>query len=436
MAKKSPLLAVVRHYFETDPAKAVHSLEGIPEEEAIEILKSLPPTLTLQAFPHLPIAYAASLLKSVPDDLFSAIVGKLNPQQGADLFNHFTPQDRERLLAVLPEGVKKEIQELLTYPQDSAGRILSTDFVAFHHDLKVKDVIQKIRLLAQKGQATSYNYVVDPNNRLVGVINMRDLLIASGEQPLVEIMRKDIFTINGFMDRETVANELTQRKYFAVPVVDNENRLLGIVRAEQLLEDVQEEATEDIQKMFGVSGNEKTFSPLSTSLQKRLPWLYVNLGTAFLAASVVALFENIIAKITILAVFMPVVAGQGGNAGAQSLAIAIRGIVLREIPVARAKVFILKQSLVGLLNGILVGLVTALIAWGWHQSPMLGLVIGLAMVVCLFVAGFTGAAIPLTMKKLGFDPAQCSNIILTTFTDCVGFFVFLGLAVLFQSYLL
>lgn len=435
MPRKTPLLSVVRHYFETDPVQAAHSLESMSEEEAVEILKSLPSALTAKAFPHLPINYSASLLKEAPDPVFAEIVSKLDPQRGADLFTHLPLEYRERLLQVLPLETKKQIQELLTYPQESAGRILSTDFVAFHLELKVKEAIQKIRLLAQKGTATSYTYVVDKENHLVGVINMRDVLIAGGDQTLEEIVRKDVFSINGFMDRETVASELSKRNYFAAPVVDNENRLLGVVRAEQLLEEVQEEATEDIQKLFGVGGDERPFSSIGFSLKKRLPWLTVNLGTAFLAASVVALFEGIIAKVTVLAVFLPVVAGQGGNAGAQSLAVVIRGIVMREIPKHKIRYFIFKETGLGLLNGLVIGLVTAVIAWGWHGSPMLGVVIGLAMLVNLCVAGLTGAAIPLTMKALGLDPAQCSNIILTTFTDCMGFFAFLGFAMLFQSYL-
>lgn len=436
MTKKATLLPMVRQYFETDTPQAARSLESLSETEAIDILKALPPSSTAKAFPHLSVPLSARLLPELPEELFKEIVSKLSAEQGADLFTHLTKEQRERLLAVLPDKLKLQIQELLHYPVDSAGRILSTDFVAFHQELKVKEMVQKIRQLAQKGQATSYTYVVDSENHLVGVLNMRDLLLANGDQSLAEIMRRELFTVNGFMDRETVANELSKKGFFAAPVVDNENRLLGVVRAEQLIADVQEEATEDLQKMFGLIGDERAFASVGFSVRKRLPWLYVNLGTAFLAASVVALFENIIAKITVLAVFMPVVAGQGGNAGAQSLAVVIRGIVMREIPVAKVKTFIWKETLVGFCNGLLVGLVTALIAWLWHQNPMLGLVLGLAMLVNLAVAGFTGAAIPLTMKALGFDPAQCSNIILTTFTDCIGFLAFLGLAVLFQSYLL
>lgn len=436
MNRKTALLPIVRHFFDVDPSQAAHTLEGLPEEEAVEVLKALPPTLAAKAFPHLSMPLAASLTEVMPDTLMEDILIRLTPEQGADLFAHLSEPARRKFLEKIPEPLKKEIQGILTYPADSAGRILSTDFVAFHQDLKVKEVIQKIRSLAQKGKHTSYTYVVDAAGWLAGILNMRDLLLAQGDQSVSEIMRRDLFTVNGFMDRERVANELSRRGFFAAPVVDNDGRLLGVVRAEELIEDVQEEASEDIQKMFGVGGDERPFSPIPSSVKKRLPWLYVNLGTAFLAAGVVAFFESSIAKITALAIFLPVVAGQGGNAGAQSLAVVMRGIVLREIPKDRIKNFLFKETSLGLINGLTVGAATALLAWLWQGNAMLGLVVGLAMLINLVIAGLAGSSIPLTLKALGLDPAQCSNIILTTITDCLGFFAFLGLAVLFMPYLL
>jgi magnesium transporter len=229
--------------------------------------------------------------------------------------------------------------------------------------------------------------------------------------------------------------EFSKRRYFAAPVIDSERRILGIIKAEQLIHGVQEEVVEDLQRMVGAGGDERTFSPVSYSLKKRLPWLHVNLLTAFLAAAVVALFEDLIARITVLAVFLPVVAGQGGNAGAQSLAVVMRGLVMREIPRSRVKELVLKESWMGAVSGATTGVVTAAVAWMWHGNPWLGLVIGLAMIVNLLAAGFSGAFIPIAMKAVGLDPAQCSSIILTTVTDVVGFFAFLGFAMLFQGHL-
>lgn len=434
---KTPLVSLVQKYFESSPDQAAHALETMDEEQAAEVLRSIPISMAAQAVSHLEDVFAAAILQKTAPALFKEIIEKLDSQKGAGIFLHLPKDRRQSFLDHLEEKKKKQIQEILTYPADSAGCIMSLDFVAFHHDLKVKDAISKIRLIAQKkGDPSSYIYVIDRENRLTGIMNMRDMMLALPDTTLDTVMRKEVFSVNCFDDREKVAHELSARHFFAAPVVDQENRLLGVVNTDALIEDVQEEATEDFQKMFGAGGDERVFTPVRISLMKRLPWLYVNLITAFIAASVVSLFQDVIARITILAVYLPVVAGQGGNAGAQSLAVVMRGLVMREIPQSKVKRLVLKEMTIGIVTGFAVGLITALIAWFWHGNPFLGLVIGLAMVVNLAVAGFSGAAIPLTMKAIGLDPAQCSNIILTTITDVMGFFTFLGFAVLFQQYLL
>jgi len=433
---QTPLLPVVRKFFEQDPLAAAHSLETMEEEEALTVLRALPPELSAYVFPYLQVTHAASFLKDLTPELFRAIVERLDPRQATTIFMSIPRQTREQFLNCLPNQTRQQLQELLTYPEDSAGRIMTTDMMAFHTDIKVRDAIQKIRALAIKSPTITYAYVVGDDNQLVGVLNMRDLLLATEDTPLHKVMRTDVFRVNGFLDREEVANILADRRYFAVPVVDSEQRLLGVVRAEDLLEDVQEEATEDLQRMVGAGGDEQPFSPVGYSLRKRLPWLYVNLATAFLAASVVGIFEDMIARITILAVFLPVVAGQGGNAGAQSLAVVLRGLVMREIPPNKVSRLIVKEMTIGVFNGLFIGVVTAAVVWLWNGNVALGLVIGLAMIVNMVAAGLAGAAIPLIMKAVGRDPAQSSSIILTTITDIIGFFAFLGFAVLFQQYLM
>lgn len=426
---------MIRQFFEQEPVRAAHCLETMEEEQAIAILNELPAEMVADIFPNFQPHFAGMILKSFPPELLRAVAEKLDPQQGAALLLQLPSESRMQLLAGFPEKVKKTIQEILTYPENSAGRIMSPEFLAFHSEITVQNAIQRIRVLARKKSPASYAYVVDKENRLTGVINMRDLMLAPSTAKLEEVMRKDVFSINCFTDREQIAEEFSKRRYFAAPVVDQEKYLLGVVKAEQLLEDVQEEATEDMQKMFGAGGDERVFSPVPFSLRMRLPWLHVNLATAFLAGSVVAMFQDTIGKFPVLAVYLPVVAGQGGNAGAQSLVIVIRGIVMREIRQHKVWKLIFKEAGIGILNGIIMGLVTAAAAYLWHGDPFLGLVVGLAMFVNLVIAGFAGAAIPLGMKSLGMDPAQCSNIILTTFTDVMGFFLLLGFAVFFQNHL-
>jgi len=436
MEARTPLLPYVQKFFEYDPITATHALETMDEDQAVEILTVLPASISISIFHRLQIKQAASLLEKIPTETFKEIVEKMEPEQGASIFIHIADKIRTKMLSHLSDKVKKEIVDILTYPKGSVGTIMTTKYVAFRKDIKIKDAINKIRQRAQsKAPPASYLYVLDDKNRLVGVINMRDLIIGVEDNKLESIMIKDVFTLNAFTDREIAANEIAKRKYFAAPVVDNENHLLGIVKADQLITQAQEEASSDVQKMFGVSADERVFSSIKFSLRKRLPWLYINLGTAFMAGAVIALFEGIIAKITVLAIFLPVVAGQGGNAGSQSLAVVMRGLVMREISPRETKKLILKECKLGLINGVVIGFVTAIIAWVWKGNPYLGLVIGLAMIVNLVAAGLAGASIPMALKAFGIDPAQSSAIVLTTVTDIVGFFAFLGFAVMFQGYL-
>jgi magnesium transporter len=407
----------------------------MPDEAAAAVVQTLPAPLTVRALKTLQTSYAALLLERVDDDCLARVGPLLDPLFTATLLMHLSPGARSRITAYLPGKVKDEVRDLLEYPEDSVGRIMTTDFISFQQETTAQEAIETIRALAQKRFPASYAYVVDEEFRLTGVLNMRDLMIAAPGQTVAALCRKEVFALHCFTGRLDAANELAKRRYFAAPIVDSENHVLGVIKAERMLQGVREDVTRDIQLMFGAGGDERAFSGLFFSLKKRLPWLHVNLATAFLAAAVVALFEGVIAKLTILAVFLPVVAGQGGNAGAQSLAVVMRGIVMREIPADRIGRLILKEGRLGAINGAVIGVVTAFIAYLWYGNGYLGLVIGLGMLVNLVCAGLAGASIPLLMKRMGVDPAQSSSIVLTTVTDVVGFVAFLGFAVLFQDYL-
>lgn len=432
MANRQPLLKVTQRFFETDVHAAARSLEAMDEEDALSVLRALPTGLVVETFRHLHADHAAAFLRDAPARLIERLVARIEPHQVVALLMRLEDEERRQLVDRMPEKQRRQVQELLAYPEDSAGRVMTTDFLAFRTTLRAHDAIERMRALASRRAVASYAYVVDENERLAGVLNMRDLVLAKGETPLQAIMRPDVFTLDPFMDVERVATELARRHFFAAPVVDAEGRLLGVVKSDSLLQQAQEEATEDLQRMFGAGGDERPFSPVAFSVRKRLPWLHVNLATAFLAAAVVGLFEGLIARVTVLAVMLPIVAGQGGNAGAQSLAVVMRGLVMREIPPGRVAALLRKETLVGLGNGLVVGLVTAAGCWLWQGNPVLGVVIGLAMVGTLVTACFAGAAIPLLMRGLGLDPAQSSNIVLTTVTDVMGFLTFLGLAALFE----
>jgi magnesium transporter len=265
---------------------------------------------------------------------------------------------------------------------------------------------------------------------------MRELIIADPDTTLDKVMLENVFSINAYAEQNDVVNELSKRGYFAAPVVDNQNHLIGIVKTSELMTQGRDSASEDIQKMFGAGGNERVFSSVRFSLFKRLPWLHINLVTAFLAGIVVSMFESTIAQIAVLAVFIPIITDQAANAGSQSLAVVMRGLVMHEVSRKNVYRLISKEVQLALMTGLIIAIVTGVVSWLWQGNPYLGVVIGISMIITLIVAGFTGALVPIIMRHYGLDPAQSSAIIVTTITDVVGIFVFLGFAVLFKNLLI
>jgi magnesium transporter len=436
MSTSDALLPFARKFFEADPAQGARLLNTYAPARAGVVLKALPPATAVEVLGHLSPAYSAEVIQSMSPRDLSVFVERCDPQRIAAILPHLSSEQRTSFLENALPSLRDRIREILSFPDDSAGRIMRHDFLALPSDLRVRDTILQLRQMVKRKAPVSYLYVVDRDHRLVGILNMRDLLLSASESVLQDVMRPEVFSVDPFMEKERVAQLLSDRRFFSVPVLDADRRLLGVVKAEDLITEAAQEATEDFQKMFGAGGDERAFSPVLFTVKKRLPWLHINLLTAFLAAGVVALFENMIAKMTFLAIFLPVVAGQGGNAGGQTLAVVMRALVMREIPTGKAKKLILKEVAVGAINGLVIGIVTGLVAWGWLGNAMFGVVVALGMLANLVAAGLSGAAIPLLMKSIGLDPAQSSNIILTTVTDVVGFFAFLGLAFLFQARLI
>jgi magnesium transporter len=257
----------------------------------------------------------------------------------------------------------------------------------------------------------------------------------SPETPLKRIMTADMMSVRADMDQEEVAQVVAAYNLLAIPVVNEENKLVGVITVDDVIDVIKDEATEDLYRLAGVSGDEHAFTPASESLRKRMPWLGVNLLTAFLAAAVVGLFEGTIELFPMLAIFMPVVAGMGGNAGTQTLTVVVRGIALGELTWGNSRKALLKESLVGIGNGLVFGVLGAVIVWVARGNPVLGLVLGLAMVINMFVAAAAGTLVPLGLRAVGVDPALASSVFITTMTDVSGFLSFLGLAALFAQYL-
>lgn len=436
MKKREAAIEIVKRFIQSDPVKASQALETLGAADAAQLVKELPPPVAAQCLEHLQPLAAAQLLEKNPKEAAAAVMLRVSKYHAADIFRRFSPAFAKAVIPLLAHDFSKDIAEILAYPADSAGRMMHTDFLAFHRDMKVRDVVHKLRLIAKKQLPATYCYVVDAENALLGVLNMRDLLLASQDSHVEEVMIRDVAKVSPFADREELVTMFAKKHFLAVPVVNETGRLIGIVNTKNIIASTEEEATEDLQILFGASPEERVYSPGWFKVRMRLPWLHINLATVFLAGLVVSLFEGLIAKIAVLAAFLPIVAGQGTNAGTQTLAVVLRGMIMREIKPGTGARLMMTEIWVGLVNGLATGLVTALAAWLWKGNPWLGLVAGLSMTVTLMASGLSGALVPITMKKLGFDPAHSSGIILTTITDIVGFFSFLGLAWLLQGRLL
>ena len=270
---------------------------------------------------------------------------------------------------------------------------------------------------------------------LVGVVSLRRLLLVSPETPLKRIMTSDLISVRVDTDQEEVARQVASYNLLAIPVVEEENKLVGVITVDDVIDVIKDEATEDIYRLAGVAGDERAFTPAGESLRKRLPWLTVNLGTAFLAAFVVGLFERTIDTVVALAVFMPIVAGMGGNAATQTLTVVVRGIALGELSWQNSRKALLKEAAVGIGNGLTLGLLAAIVAWMMKGDLVLGGVLALAMIINMFVAATAGTLIPLGLRALKIDPALASSVFITTLTDVAGFASFLGLATVFLRYL-
>ncbi|GIW39955.1 MAG: magnesium transporter MgtE [Candidatus Binatia bacterium] len=415
------------------PDAAARVLEALEPEEAVQVFETLDPEVVGPVLEHLMPQTAAAILERVSPDRTHELLLAMTPRQAASTLSHLDPRRREEALAKLPDSRAHVLRELLQYPPETAAGMMEPQVTSIAIDLTVGEAIELLRRAPR--HALYYLYVTDRQRKLLGVVNIRDLLLSHPSDPLAPLVKTNLTTVPASMDREDAITLMRQGRFLALPVVDAEGRLLGVIKAEEALHTLQQEAFEDLQKMVGAGGDERALSPVSVVVRKRLPWLYVNLLTAFLASAVVGLFEDILARVTALAVLLPIVSGQGGNSGSQTLAVVIRGLALREILPGAARRLFVKELVAAVLNGTATGTAAGAAVYFWSGNAGLGIVIALAMIVNMTVAGLAATGIPLALKRLGRDPAQSSSIFLTTVTDCVGFASFLGFAVLFYPLL-
>ena len=425
--------ALNNEYLKQHPDEVARFLDDRGAGESAALVGASTPAIAAVILERLNPRVAADAMLALPAENAILILTAMNPVRAAPIVVSMPVDQREALLAKLDPKIANEIREVLSYPSDSAGAVMDPRITAFGDGLTVDDALRKMRTFREK--EIDAIYLQDASGRLSGAVPLGVLATSTPETKLKDLVRMAPLTVAVTASREEIVESVGAQRLSTVPVVDAEGRLVGVIRYRQLVAAAEAEATLSLQTMVGVSKEERALSTPLAAVKSRLPWLEINLATAFLAAAVVGLFEDTIAKYTALAVLLPVVAGQSGNSGMQAQAVTMRGLALREVRVGHWPRLAVKEVGVGIANGLAVGVTTMIGVFFWSHSLGLTLVIGIAMVFSMISANFWGTMVPIVLKMLGKDPATASSVILTTFTDCGGFLSFLGLATLLSQFL-
>lgn len=425
-APSAPVQALLARYIESHPVAVARQLETRDTADVARLLSAYGVPAAAEVIRRMDAERATRVLLDTDPERMTRIIQELDPVQVAQLVSRLENDERERVLNHLPAALRDELNGLLSYPPGTAGALMDGRVLTFAKSLPVRAALERIR--EARTQRIGDLLMVDDHGAFAGVVSLQDVVGAKPEQHLEELAQQGVVFVQPMTPREDVVELLNQHRLVSLPVVDLHDRVVGVIRHAGLVDALQQDAAADLQQMVGGSTEERALSRPWIGVKGRLPWLHINLVTSFLAASVVGLFQDTIAQFTALAVLLPVVAGQSGNTGAQALAVTMRGLALREIGVSHGPRVLLKEMSVGFVNGLVIAAVTALAVFIWSRSLPLATVMLLSMLFSMVAASAAGAAIPIILVKVGRDPATASSIILTTVTDIVGFFSFLGLA--------
>ena len=446
------------------PEEVIHGLvqelerlmESSERQQALELFAVLHPVDQGEVLDGLPKEHSQSLLDELDANVVAEILEYLEPEESIEMIGDRTPADLAEvldltgpdvavdLLRQMPEEKQNETLEamvdsaeitgLLQYQDDTAGGLMTPDYPVVNEKTTTPNALDQLRLLGEDAEDINSVLVIDDDQRLVGSLSITRLALARSSAVVGDIMNRDINSVTAETDQEECAKVMQRYNLDLLPVLDSEGRLSGVIMDDDLVDVVVEEATEDMFRIASVGG-ERIAGPLTNSLRSRLPWLYINLATAFLAAVMVSLFETTITRVVALAVFLPVVASQGGIGGTQTVTLVVRSMALGEVSRRQGVRLLVRELALGLIHGVALGIVVGIVAYLWKWNVTLGLVLGLAMLGNMLVAGMFGAGVPLLLRQLRMDPAVSSAVFVTTFTDVIGFVLFLGLAAIFVEHL-
>ena len=418
-------VAIIESMRPADQADLIEELEG-PEQ--VSLLKRLTPSDSADVLEEMGDEHAAALAELLTAAELGGILDEMEVDEAADVLKDIEPQQAAEALREME--APQTVIPLMRYPDDTAGGLMTRSVITLNPKWAADEAIAELRRFGPHSDSTYYLFVVDDRELLLGVVGLRELVTAPEDRLIVDLMIKDIVSVPVTMDQEECARLLSRHGFLALPVVDEIGRFVGVITADDLIEVAEIEATEDMYRMVGITGEERVFGPATLSVLKRLPWLAINMVTLFVAITVVDFFEPVIAGLVALAIFLPLVSGEGGNAGSQTATVIVRGLALGEVDSSDAKRALGKELKVSSINGVLIGLGTGLVVFVWKQDWRIAAAIFLAMILNFMMAAGTGVLIPLSLRKMKIDPALASAAFVTGFTDTFGFLFFLGIVTL------
>lgn len=434
---------------EHDIEKARGILEQFQPADIAELLKELDydeqrwlvslvdnETLAL-AINELDPEQGGELLGVLNEDRVSGILDEMSSDDAADLLSELPDLEQNRYLDLLEEDDQQDVRDLMTYEEDTAGGLMTTEYVAIREDLSAARAIEELRQIAPDAETVYYVYVINIDNKLVGVISLRELIIANPDDLIKNILWTNVISVPVDMDQEEVARIVTKYNFLAIPVIDHEGALLGIITVDDIIDVIHEEATEDLYRMAGTTDEEGEFGTgIATSLKSRLPWLLITLLGGFISGQVLSAFSDKISALVALSFFVPLLTGMGGNVGTQSSTVTVRAIAMGNISAGNVLKVIIRESLIGLSMGVIMGLIVGIVASLWLNMPMLGVCVALALMGNIFTAATMGTLIPIVFRKIGIDPAVASAPFISTTTDITGLIIYSSLVTLLMTYFL
>lgn len=415
------------------PSDSAKVLEGVDEASLLAVFRLLSPEYRSEVLLEIDDRLRENLLAAISDIELVEVVDEMETDDAADVISELPVEDAKKVLDGIDRKESIEVQKLLKYPDDTAGGKMQAELVAVSEEATVEQAVGEVRKKSEAVENISNVFVVDRSGVLTGIVPLDKLILARTDRQMSEIAAKNPVKVETGVDQEDVASMFRRYDLLSMPVVDAAGVLVGRITVDDMVDVIEEEIFEDFYRMASLNAGERVLDSARRSFGMRSPWLLINLVTAFAAASVVKLFEGTIETFVILAVLLPVVAGLGGNAATQTLTIVVRGLALGELELRHAKRVLVKEAMVGLANGLLVGTVAAFVAYLLGANYIIGLLLFLAMTANLVIAGLSGSAIPLILKWLRADPALSAIIFVTACTEVGGFFTFLGLAALFMK---